>query len=1436
MEKKKKDKKERKEKHRVRDDNSNASNPESKQSSSRRDSKESSNGEHVVEGIDPPGFFIEEKGAHTKALKEPEESSTLSGFQPKPKKNKKNPDGEHTKVKNELFKSVQEVEERLKTREQYKLVIHKIELSRLISAHRLLKNQPWVRAAYGQTVTWTLPSPQRLQEDKKTERTAFEHVRSSCNSEGSAADWSGVDWSFNIERNEIDRLDFVLAVCSRDVVLGRYVLNRDDLTELLNQQLAEKSSADGQMFLVEGDVLNDLGKSGRINLVCRVLPADKPSGVNQSPISSPNTGRSRVDNKKENLPVAETKHNHTHSDSEQEENSSDARGKINGEKEESIGDDKIGTKNVGIAMKDNEYVIEDDNDAELAGMMAQSTVMELVQEEVDADIISRAFVTLRILGAAVMDLKSVHMFEPNSPVLSIESDSWHSQTEARRQSGMAAKWTGLFWKVTVRRDVGMLVSVTSLDKLIGRALLTTEELLSSPAVKLPNLPNQSQVKVHQLVKTLSSGSDYTGRVKINMIVNHPDDVVDALQIYSNDSLAQVQQHAMMHPTGSPQQHMFRPFQVMVREAVALEIAVPAWLRLLRPGSRIPITLHCAAGSWAQSTSVVLSDGKLAHWLALGWAVPLLNEASAMRLTLWCGDVSVGATSLSPQELRTVLLQNGSSNPGGGNHSGEVLTQLRDARGHVAAKLKLHCRCDMLPVACDGTLLSRPQSATNALLQIVNKRPVSALSSIRESPVPISEKQHPHRPQQQQHSSSSLPNLRSLSPGVYVPGEHNRNQQQKQALLDSTNPFLAPTHFPILVTFVEMSLVDLLVPTSMLGALPAFLANPSGPVLQLLCDRQSLSTASLHASAHNQFYSTYNQQSMRWNHLPAKQWTVRIRNDSTFSLALSMRRGQHIQPVGKALLQPVDQLLGLPVDYDGFAQLTIPIRNPEDDVVGRVVLRMIIRSADVSENTVNDNSLEMQDSLFAISMLGEHKNEVATERARLRIEDMQRKAKADVGRLRQEAQQMPVMPWNQQQHQQQQQQLGLDGLRSDEAWQPTASFAQNQLVDQRGSQFSHKLDSGNNNNGNKTIVFDPRHVFDAAESLRHDLQFRVCIDEIDLWELRKVHRLKRNDPRVAAASGKWTATTIAASQIRAKQSKHHYLKNGLEQDSLLEEDETSPDRCYWTRLDWKFSVFERQQRLRLTISSRGKVIGGTVFIVEDLMSMEADDKGVRRLTGELLGPDDDFAGSIQLSFHLDVIQGAVGHHQGSTQLQSQQSQQRKQWGHQQHMPPMFSNSLIEDRNNQNNDDDDNDNQRWGHTPQHVMEERRFSSSSQGAQYVFGAEPSVLSRAHSMVLSSNNNNHFSRNHTMDPFDADEQDRDMRQPKFPCVLLLRDLAALDLLPLQQQKSLLNLSRQKKQKNQGRVCIEVYAENFFQTTEVRKCHSFVSLSLPSYIYFLCQ
>lgn len=72
--------------------------------------------------------------------------------------------------------------------------------------------------------------------------------------------------------------------------------------------------------------------------------------------------------------------------------------------------------------------------------------------------------------------------------------------------------------------------------------------------------------------------------------------------------------------------------------------------------------------------------------------------------------------------------------------------------------------------------------------------------------------------------------------------------------------------------------------------------------------------------------------------------------------------------------------------------------------------------------------------------------------------------------------------------------------------------------------------------NASVVFDPNVLLASANDMEAVLtanggntqqdtfQFKISIDELDLWDMVQVHALSKNSPAVSAACGKWNAVT------------------------------------------------------------------------------------------------------------------------------------------------------------------------------------------------------------------------------------------------------------------------------------------------------------------------
>ena len=153
-----------------------------------------------------------------------------------------------------VLESVKNVEDRLKSREQVNLTMMSIELATLPNAHRFTKNSPWMKGAYGTSYSW-------VAEYEESE-------------DGSKAIWKNLRWSFNLERNEKDRNDLVITVCSKNLIIGRYVLGKEEFADIPDTKTG--------YFEVSGDVMSGIGPAGKIKVLFLKGKAERPHGPMKS--------------------------------------------------------------------------------------------------------------------------------------------------------------------------------------------------------------------------------------------------------------------------------------------------------------------------------------------------------------------------------------------------------------------------------------------------------------------------------------------------------------------------------------------------------------------------------------------------------------------------------------------------------------------------------------------------------------------------------------------------------------------------------------------------------------------------------------------------------------------------------------------------------------------------------------------------------------------------------------------------------------------------------------------------------------------------------------------------------------------------------------------------------------------------------------------------
>lgn len=156
-----------------------------------------------------------------------------------------------------LRQSVQEVEKRFKSRELQEIEIYSLSLTHLTLVHKFNKNCTWCKCSWGDNDTWI---------------AEYQPNTNTNNNDTTTAEWIDLQWRFILPRNEIDRKDLIVTVCSQDVIIGRYALLAKDFSNIPESQSG--------YFEVNGEIRNVIGFAGRISLICKHVAAARPSRPN----------------------------------------------------------------------------------------------------------------------------------------------------------------------------------------------------------------------------------------------------------------------------------------------------------------------------------------------------------------------------------------------------------------------------------------------------------------------------------------------------------------------------------------------------------------------------------------------------------------------------------------------------------------------------------------------------------------------------------------------------------------------------------------------------------------------------------------------------------------------------------------------------------------------------------------------------------------------------------------------------------------------------------------------------------------------------------------------------------------------------------------------------------------------------------------------------
>ena len=140
------------------------------------------------------------------------------------------------------------MEQKRLARELTKITIVAVEIKELISAHKFAKNDPWILCV--------------VNGDQKF-RGEYQEAPY-----GDHAEWHDLNWKFLRPRNQEDRKDMVIAVGSKDLIIGRYVLTAEEWGNIPNTETG--------YFEIAGDIYNYMGLAGKISVTCHREAEKRP--------------------------------------------------------------------------------------------------------------------------------------------------------------------------------------------------------------------------------------------------------------------------------------------------------------------------------------------------------------------------------------------------------------------------------------------------------------------------------------------------------------------------------------------------------------------------------------------------------------------------------------------------------------------------------------------------------------------------------------------------------------------------------------------------------------------------------------------------------------------------------------------------------------------------------------------------------------------------------------------------------------------------------------------------------------------------------------------------------------------------------------------------------------------------------------------------------
>ncbi len=256
-----------------------------------------------------------------------------------------------------------------------------------------------------------------------------------------------------------------------------------------------------------------------------------------------------------------------------------------------------------------------------------------------------------VMEVDVSELKSVHMFKPNSPYIKAACGKWMDYTDPAIRGGLGAFWTDLGWEVNMKDDTNLRISVYSTgDVLIGTSFFSPDTLIEGKT---------DPVGVKRLIGQIyaKSNNEATGKIKIAYIVEAVRDSTIGLYVAPNNrsTTAAVVTNAVKIPEeeGDETDELDFPMTAHVSKIVASDLIKGNLFGSIKPYVKV------MSGNFVDTTKKVkkLVDD-IATFTDVDWAVPIPDYKAVISVQVISGSSVIGVVNFTGMELFDMPRVNG----------------------------------------------------------------------------------------------------------------------------------------------------------------------------------------------------------------------------------------------------------------------------------------------------------------------------------------------------------------------------------------------------------------------------------------------------------------------------------------------------------------------------------------------------------------------------------------------------------------------------------------------------------------------------------------------------------------------------------------------------------------------------------------------------------